>query len=332
LIVREGNVSIETISSFEKGPGKASPGFYNRTMEVSRDMTVAILRTLKPGIALDSMAGTGIRGLRIAKETEWKVVLNDRDPRNSDIQAKNAKLNSIDVDILNSDYFCAVSSRKWDYIDVDPFGSPSGLIDAAIMNLKNGGIIGVTMTDTANLEGRSINKGARIYGSRSLKGIFSREISTRIFVKYVMERGASVGRAGEPLLAVRDSHYIRTFIRFKKGSKVASDSMKDIKNVEVEGENVGPIYTGRLYMPDIITRMEGFQFSERSRRLFENFKNEDLMFLFYTNSTGTSEVRKHRIVEELIRRGYRAGYTNFSEKGIKTDAGRQEYNNILMSL
>jgi tRNA (guanine26-N2/guanine27-N2)-dimethyltransferase len=332
LIIHEGQVSIETISSFEKGPGKTSPGFYNRTMEVSRDMTVAILKTMKPGIALDSMAGTGIRGLRIAKETDWKVVLNDRDSRNRDIQARNAKLNSADVEIMNADYFCAVSSRKWDYVDIDPFGSPSGLVDAAIMNLKNEGIIGVTMTDTANLEGRSTGKGVRIYGSRSLRGIFSREISTRIFVKYVMERGASLGRAGKPLIVLRDGHYIRVFVKFKKGNRVADDSMRDFKTVEVEGVTVGPLYTARLYETELLTKMEGFRFSERSKRLFDKFKNEDLMLFFYTNFRGKDEVKKQKIVAELIRRGYRAGYTNFSEKGIKTDAGKEEYDNILMSL
>jgi N2,N2-dimethylguanosine tRNA methyltransferase len=169
LIIREGAVQIETLSSFEKGPGKISPGFYNRSMEVSRDLSVALLRSLEPGIALDSMAGTGIRGMRIAKETSWKVVLNDIDSRNVEIQRKNASLNSLDIETMRGDYFAAVSSRKWDYIDVDPYGTPSGLVDAAIMNLKNNGIIGVTMTDTANLEGKSTVKGLRIYGSMSMK-------------------------------------------------------------------------------------------------------------------------------------------------------------------
>ena len=332
MIVREGAVEIETISSFEKGPGSISPGFYNRSMEVSRDFSVALLKTVKPGIALDSMAGTGIRGLRIAKETGWNVVLNDKDPRNTEIQKRNSKLNAVDVEIMGEDYFCAVSSRKWDYIDVDPFGTPSGLLEAAIMNLKNNGIIGVTMTDTANLEGKSLDKGIRIYGSRSIHGIYSRELSTRIFVKYVMERGASLGRAGKPLLAIREGHFIRVFMRFRKGNKVADESLEGIRTVDVEGEAAGPLYVGKLYDADVITKMEDFPFSENSRRLFANFRNEDLMFLFFTNSSDKREIRKSAIIEKLKEKGYKAGGTNFNDKGIKSDCDRDEYTKILKSL
>jgi tRNA (guanine26-N2/guanine27-N2)-dimethyltransferase len=332
LIIHEGTVDIETISTFEKGPGRISPGFYNRTMELSRDMSVALLKVLKPGVALDSMAGTGIRGLRIAKETEWTVVLNDKDSRNTEIQKKNAALNSLDLEVMRGDYFCAVSSRKWDYIDVDPFGTPSGLVDAAIMNLKNNGIVGVTMTDTANLEGKSISKGHRIYGSRSIKGIYSREISTRIFAKYVIERGASLGRAGRILLSIRDGHFIRVFVRFKKGNMVADDSLKDLKMVNVGGEEIGPVYTGRLYDPEILEKINGFHLSDYSQKVLSNFKNEDLMFLFYENSNGGREVKKSRIIEELQNRGHKAGNTNFSEKGIKSDAESEEYRKIVSLL
>jgi tRNA (guanine26-N2/guanine27-N2)-dimethyltransferase len=332
LIVREGAVEIETISAFEKGPGSISPGFYNRTMEVSRDLTVALLNTQKPGIALDSMAGTGIRGLRIAKETKWQVVLNDRDSRNTEIQKNNARLNSLEVDIERSDYFCAVSSRKWDYIDVDPFGTASGLVEAAVMNLKNDGIVGITMTDTANLEGKSLAKGQRIYGSRSIKGIYSREISTRIFLKYVMERGASLGRAGKPLLVLRDGHFIRVFVGFKKGNMVADDSLKNLRMASVGGEMIGPLYMGNLYDPLILKAMENFPFSDNTRKLFSNFRNEDLMFLFYGNSNGAREIKKSRILDELKNRGYEAGSTNFNEKGIKSNVGSEDYNKILNSL
>ncbi len=332
MIIREGSVDIETISTFEKGPGTLSPGFYNRTMEISRDMTVALLGAMKPGIALDSMAGTGIRGLRIAKETEWQVVLNDKDPRNTEIEKRNASLNSLDIEVMRQDYFGAVSSRKWDYIDVDPFGSPAGLVEAAVMNLKNNGIVGVTMTDTANLEGKTLSKGYRIYGSKSIHGKFSREVSTRIFLKYVMERGASVGRAGRPLLVIRDGHFTRVFVQFKKGNKVADESLRELKLVDVEGIEIGPLFTGRMYDPAVLERISTFPFSESSRKLFSNFRNEDLMFLFYENSNGEREFKKSKILETLQNSGFTAGNTNFSEKGIKTDASEDDYKKIVSSL
>ncbi len=330
--IREGSVEIEALSTYEKGPGKISSGFYNRTMQTSRDLTVSLLNAMKPGLALDSMAGTGIRGLRIAKETRWKVVLNDISKKNVRMQEENAKANSVDVEIMNDDYFCAVSSRKWDYIDVDPFGSPSGLVDAAIMNLKNNGIIGVTMTDTANLEGRSINKGRRIYGSASVQGVYSKEISTRIFTKFLIERGAALDRGGRPLMALRDGHFIRVFVSFRKGSGAAEAALNDLKTVDVAGKKVGPLYLGRLYDPELLKRMESFPFSDETKRIFSNFRNEDLMFLFFMNSKNGMEVKKMKIVEELQKRGHSAGGTNFHPKGIKSNIDEEGYRNILNSL
>ncbi len=325
-------MTIEVGTSFDRGPGKIAPGFYNRTMEVSRDVTVALLQAIDPGIALDALAGTGIRGLRIAKETGWEVVLNDRDPRNLEIQRRNGQMNSLELEMLNLDYFCAVSSRKWDYIDVDPYGSPSGMIDVAILNLKDNGILGVTMTDTANLEGRSIEKGLRIYGSRSVRGEFAREVATRIFVKYVIERGAALSRGGQPLVSLRDGHYIRTFIRFKKGNRVAEKALKDMRFVRIEGKRIGPLFTGRLYDQDLLRKMETFSFSERSRKLFSNFSNEDLMPLFFRNEYRGREVKKRRIIEAITGKGYRAGPTNFNDKGIKSDIPKGEYLDLMKGI
>lgn len=323
---------MEASASFDYGPGKASYGFYNRAMEVSRDMTVALLQTAEPGLALDGMAGIGIRGIRIARETKWKVVLNDRDRRNKDIMLRNAESNNANVEILSQDFLCSASSRKWDYIDLDPFGSPAGMVEGAILNLRDRGILGISMTDTANLEGKSIGKGARIYGSRSMKGEYSRELSTRIFIKYVLERGASLGRAGKVLLSVRDSHYIRLFIQFKKGNKISDKVQSLFSTINLNGEMVGPLYMGNLYDQETIAKMQDFSFSKLSRKIFDNFKNEDITFLFQMNDLLGREIRASKIVESIISTGHKAGRTNFNQKGIKTDLGTSEYTEILSSL
>ncbi|MCU0373510.1 MAG: ATP-binding protein, partial [Ignavibacteria bacterium] len=43
----------------------------------------------------------------------------------------------------------------FDYIDIDPFGSPCPFLDAAIKRLSRGGILAVTATDTSALAGKS---------------------------------------------------------------------------------------------------------------------------------------------------------------------------------
>ncbi len=329
MIIDEGKVRLEIIRGFEAGPGFISPGFYNRDMETSRDLTVAILRMLKPGLALDSMAGTGARGLRVAAETGWKVTLNDICKTNYELAKRNARLNDLDLEIWNLNYFTAVAARKWDYIDIDPYGTPIGFIDASLMNLRNNGIIGITMTDTANLEGKSIKKGRRLYGGLSQRGIYSREISTRIFIKSLLERGAALGLAGKPLISVREKHYIRAFIQFGKGSKVSDAILARIEKMEIGGKEAGPMYTGNLYDPATLEKISSEGLSANTVKLMNNFRNEDLMFLFFTNENGSSEPKLMDLIESIKKEGFKAGRTNFYEKGIKSDVSEEIFQDIL---
>ncbi|MGC8546866.1 MAG: methyltransferase [Thermoplasmata archaeon] len=332
MIIREGSLNLEILKGFEKGPGARGDGFYNREMQTSRDFTVSILKIIGRGNALDSMAGTGIRGLRIALEAGWNVVVNDINKKNVEIIERNANENNVNVEIWNKNFFSAVSEKKWDYIDIDPYGSPSGFIEAAIFNLKNNGIIGVTMTDTANLEGKSLKKGFRIYGGISQRGIYSRELATRIFLGYILKRGASLGYGGTPLLVIREKHYIRAFVRFKKGSGVSDKILEKIHESTVDEKKVGPLYMGELYNKEVISSIDKNGLSTNSIKLLERFWNEDLMFLFFTNSRGTEELNMDMIINKLRENGFKAGRTNFYEKGIKTNASQDEFENIIYNL
>ncbi|MDO9033717.1 MAG: tRNA (guanine(10)-N(2))-dimethyltransferase, partial [Methanoregula sp.] len=58
-------------------PGSA-PIFFNRRMELNRDVTVLLLSILKPSEYLDAMGATGIRGMRVLNECGIPVTINDR--------------------------------------------------------------------------------------------------------------------------------------------------------------------------------------------------------------------------------------------------------------
>ncbi|MEM0167386.1 MAG: hypothetical protein QW364_01885 [Thermoplasmatales archaeon] len=332
MILREGSASIEVLSYFETGPGRRSPGFFNREMEISRDLTVAVLSAFPRGRAIDPMAGTGVRGIRIYKEAGWEIAMNDINRENSLLCRKNAEMNGVSSDIFNEDYFSAISRGTWDYIDIDPFGSPAGYIDAALMRLRNHGIIGATMTDTQNLEGTSIKKGERIYLARGIRGTFAREVSTRIFISYLLRKGASLGFGGQPLAAVREGHYIRAFIRYTRGSSLSSKTLEEIGEIEVEGQKVGPLYTGRIYDRAVIEKIGTLRFSERTNRFFNNFPYEDLMILFFLNRSSGREVKKSAVIDRLRAAGFYAGPTNFNEKGIKSNAPKEIYEGIISTL
>ncbi len=331
-MISEGLIHIDSNNIFSKGPGKISNGFYNAEMVPSRDFTVSLLKYLGHGVALDGMAGTGVRGIRIAKEANWDVVINDKDFRNEKIIRRNVELNDTKAEIWSLDFGEAVSRGYWDYIDLDPYGSPVGYVEIALNHLKNHGVLGVTMTDTSVLEGKFLEKGYLKYGGYGCRGIYSKEISTRIFVGYIVRVASSLEMGSEVLLVIREKHYIRAFIRFQKGVKRAKDSLEMVKSIKIGGNNIGPLYTGKLYSTDLLKTISLDNANARSRSLFQNMKNEDLMFLFFTNTRGKEEIPIDKIIESLKDKGFKAGRTNFYEKGIKTDTPEEEFNKIVNSI
>jgi len=68
-----------------KGPGKRlGCVFFNAQMAFNRDISVMLFRALRvKGSALDAMAATGARGIRLANECpgEYTMFINDKDLR-----------------------------------------------------------------------------------------------------------------------------------------------------------------------------------------------------------------------------------------------------------
>ena len=51
----------------------------------------------------------------------------------------------------------AMADASYQWIDIDPFGSPVPFIDSAIQSLARTGVLEVTATDTAALTGSSLS-------------------------------------------------------------------------------------------------------------------------------------------------------------------------------
>lgn len=141
-------------------PSKA-PVFYNPAMALNRDLAVVTLQTYqrmseRELVCCEPLAGCGIRGVRLANEVEGvhKVVINDISPEASRLTEHNAKLgNSVkkievaneDANLLLSRY--AAPRKRFDYIDIDPFGSPAPYLDSALRAIRDGGLLALTATD-----------------------------------------------------------------------------------------------------------------------------------------------------------------------------------------
>jgi tRNA (guanine26-N2/guanine27-N2)-dimethyltransferase len=143
--------------------------FYNPMMKSNRNISIVLLNSIankEMGLALP-LAGSGIRGLRFLKELKKGklecLYLNDKKETFEKTIKENIKLNDLKtnkVKISNQDaeqfllgQHCDEFCGYFDYIDIDPFGTPNPFLSVAVNKIKRNGILAITATDTAALTG-----------------------------------------------------------------------------------------------------------------------------------------------------------------------------------
>ncbi|MDD1678871.1 MAG: RsmD family RNA methyltransferase, partial [Methanomicrobiales archaeon] len=163
VLAREGDTSFyipATDPSHPFPPGSAEV-FYNPRMELNRDATILLLSLLRPEEYLDAMGGTGVRGLRAARECGIAVTINDHHPQAVELIRRNAEHVGIPLEITRQNVNVLGSGRHFDTVDLDPFGSPAPFTDSLVRSARR--YLFVTATDTAPLCGAHLKAGIRRY-------------------------------------------------------------------------------------------------------------------------------------------------------------------------
>ena len=245
-IVEEGEVRVVVpkLEAYKRGtyeyaPSKA-PVFYNPVMELNRDLAVITLQTYqnKIGRSLivsEPLTGCGVRGIRFAKEVEGveRVLLNDLNPLAVELTKHNISLNGLEgkVTVTNEDANLFLSRhaaphRRFDFIDIDPFGSPSPYIDSAVRALRDGGLIALTATDMAPLCGVYPNVSMRKYGGRSLRTEYCHEIAIRLLTGCLARTAAKHDAGVMPTFSYASDHYIRLYALISHGAREADRTLR----------------------------------------------------------------------------------------------------------
>jgi len=235
--MQEGKAGIKAYAS--EIVSKDLPVFYNPVMKLNRDVTVLLLNSIDKKnmqIALP-LAATGVRGIRLLLELKKSKIksisFNDNNTEAVKLIKSNLKLNKIKlgkkVNISNLDAnLFILNSKGFDYIDIDPFGSPNFLLDSAVKRLGREGILAVTATDTGALCGSYKNACLRKYSGRPLRNEFCHETGLRILISKVQSIGAQYDKALTPIFAYSKEHYFRIFFKCIKGKKKVDELMKNI--------------------------------------------------------------------------------------------------------
>lgn len=297
--IREGQTSL-LVSKFEK-ISKKNLVFYNPEMKLSRDISVILASVLKPRSYLDALAASGVRGIRIAKESEinCKIVLNDINPKAIEFMEENAKINHVDVKIENEDANYLMlryikEGEKFDFIDIDPFGSPVRFIDNAIKCLKVEGFLGVTSTDTSALCGTYPKSCQKKYDAVSLRTDYYNELGLRILLGFISRCAFRNGYAVEPIFSHSTKHYFRVYLKLRKSKRELSENLENIMYIQHcfkclnrsyrsladlkekcecgnSFRNAGPLWTGKLADPEICKKM-----LKKVSELSENLEGKEL--------------------------------------------------------
>ncbi len=351
-----------------------SPAFFNPVQVTNRDISVLLASCLleKNAAVLDLLSATGARAVRFAKEVGLKnVFANDANPTAVKLIKKNTSHNKVNLKIFNlrAHEFLACKYKLnpkiyFDYIDIDPFGTPVPFLDAAVKSLvPNGGIIAVTATDTANLCGVNVNACRRIYGAVPSHGELMHEIGIRILLKKIIEVGAQYDLALTPIFCHSTLHYMRVYLRAETGAKKADEILK---NVGMH-DGAGPMWLGQLWDEKLVDRMfaakdnlnsprwassrdgkSGLKSGVLNPRFFHKFKlaveTKKLLFTILAESKisvfgfydlATIKFKQTPKINDVISRLHAAGFaaarTHFSESGVRTNADEKALQKILVN-
>jgi tRNA (guanine26-N2/guanine27-N2)-dimethyltransferase len=236
VLINEGQVKIR-IPPFEKVSSRA-PVFYNPVMELNRDLSVLAIQQFKSeiekGLSIcDAFGGSGIRGIRYAKEVSGVegVVINDVNPRAVALARDNSLkngLNNITVCQKDANLILHLCKGKFNVVDIDPFGTPSPFIDSAAVNLPRNSMLAVTATDTSALCGTYPEPCIRKYGSKPLKTEYCHENGLRILAGFLSLSFARYKKFLTFKFSHSTEHYLRIYATISKGAKKTDESLNNM--------------------------------------------------------------------------------------------------------
>ena len=334
------------------GPGKKTgEPFYNPAMQRNRDMSVLFLRGLnRPGLrVLDGLSATGATGIRIALEVPGVMVTcNDRDGAAVDLIKRNAELNNVRLEAVHNEAMQALLCReKFDYIDIDPFGTPAPYLDSTFRAVKRDGVVAVTATDTAVLCGSQPRTCIRRYDARPLHIDCCKEVALRLLLGSCARTAARYDRAIVPLVTFGIDHFFRAFMAVEQGSRKADECLSRLgyvcydrgdgrrwisRAIPPEGDWAGPLWMGDILADNIVASLTPLHYmGHGTSRLVEDLKSEVGAPPLYTTTGAMAKTlqlsppRILDILEALRAAGFRAVRTHLDPGGIKTDAPQTEF-------
>jgi tRNA (guanine26-N2/guanine27-N2)-dimethyltransferase len=385
----KGKFLVPKLKAFVKSPSDYAPSkapvFYNPVMEVNRDIAVLALQAYQRMVnhdveACEPLTGCGIRGLRFAAEVNGvkKVVTNDISEKSCEIAKQNVNMNRLEkkVTVKHEDANLLLSKhsaphKRFDAIDIDPFGSPVHYVDSAVCALRNHGLLALTATDMAPLCGVHPKACIRKYGGKPLRTEYCHELAVRLLAGCLATIAAKHEIGISVVFSYNADHYVRLYSLIEYGAKNTDESLKNMGYVlhcfkcfhreSLAGLSAmghsgkccecgsklsigGPMWLGKLFDKKFCELMEeearqgNLRYRERIEKTVALTKNEMDMPIGYfvidklCDAFSLPVPSVKRVIETLRKEDFQVSATHFSPKGVKTNAPAAKMRELLQQM
>jgi tRNA (guanine26-N2/guanine27-N2)-dimethyltransferase len=378
-IITEGRARllVPKLRAFVRSPSDYAPSkapvFYNPVMELNRDIAVLVLQAYQRRInheisVCEPLAGCGIRGVRFAVEVQGvrKVVMNDINEKAVQTALYNVHMNQVgkQVTVKNKDANLLLSSygaphKRFDAVDVDPFGSPVPYVDSAVRALRNHGLLALTATDMAPLCGVHPKACVRKYGGKPLRSEYCHELAVRLMAGCLATVAAKHEIGLNVVFSHSAEHYVRLYATIEYGAKMADESLRNmgymlhcfkcfhresLTGLSLIGHSGkcgecdsklsigGPLWLGRILdesfcrLMEEETKQKQVGNKKKIEKILALAKNEaDAPIGYYVvdrlcDALNLPVPSVKSVVETLREEGFQACLTIFNPKGIKSNA------------
>jgi tRNA (guanine26-N2/guanine27-N2)-dimethyltransferase len=390
-IIQEGQtrVVVPKLKEFVKQPCEYAPSkapvFYNPVMELNRDLAVLAVQAYQKRIGreitvCEPLTGCGLRGIRFAIEVKGvgKVVIGDINEKAFSLASYNVQMNDLQkcVAIKNREAnyilsYYGAPRKRFDVIDIDPFGSPVPFVDSALRALRNHGLLALTATDMASLCGVHSKACIRKYGGRPLRTEYCHELAIRLLAGCVATTAAKHDIGVRIVFSHRGEHYIRVYATIEYGAGNADESLgnmgyilhcfrcfhretlksfPDIKPPEKCSEcgsklnTAGPLWLGNIIDREYCASMERqietkkFRLAVSMRKMLALIESESNAPIGYYVIDKLCDMLSlpvpsvKYVVETLKKEGFQAMPTHFNSRGIRSDISACKLTAILQDL
>jgi tRNA (guanine26-N2/guanine27-N2)-dimethyltransferase len=295
----------------------------------------------RPLAGWEPTAATGVRGLRLLRESGAfeRFRLTEANDEAVAVLRQNAA-RSPQATVEQEDGRRSPGLAEFDYVDVDPYGSPAEFVPAAFHAVQPGGVVAVTATDMMVLAG--VQKGAceRRYGARPIRGRLGPEGGLRILLGYLAGVAAERNLRTRPLLSYCRDHYVRAFVRIVADDP--SEPPPPVSQVDParwdgpelgDGGPWGPLWLGPLFDADLVRSIAAPATSAVPRetaRFLDRVREEvgaDVPFYYEPNRLAaalrlSAPPALGAMIDALRAAGFGAARTHARPEGFRTDAPR----------